>query len=136
MSGEAQDEHSLDVISSATDSDRFDSDVDEVRQSTSGTSTPTPRHPVRKKRKSTAAATGNDLSKTIRQFLQAVVGPVNIRDQMENDRMPRSDEHYAFAMLVYNLMKDMKPGPACDLCRIKIQQTIMEFKYHQHPESA
>jgi hypothetical protein len=42
---------------------------------------------------------------------------------------PAEDEHDLFGKLVAHLMRELPPGEATDLCRIRIQQTIVEAKY-------
>jgi hypothetical protein len=112
----------------ASESEKCNSDIDEPRQSTSESVT-TRLPPTHKKRQSTAAAaSGDDLSKMIKQISQYVIGLV---DQTNNESRSENDEYYTFAMMIYSLMKDMKPGPACDMCCIKIQLLIMEYKYLQ-----
>ena len=72
------------------------------------------------------------INKTSRQSVTDPIGGGGRRSTgSETGPKMHDDGHYAFAMMVYNQMKDMAPGPACDLCRIKIQQVIMEFKYPQ-----
>ena len=70
-----------------------------------------------------------DVTNMISKVSQSVTDLVRGQTARSFEPNAKTDEHFAFALMVYNLMKDMAPGSACDMCRIKIQQVIMEFKY-------